>query len=84
MTESGRSAGRHGGRRPNWFRSRSKRMRSVLRRARGGQTAEAADRAGVARTTIMHVRAVASHGACCVAARRRGGGLNPALIDSVR
>ena len=75
MTEPGRSAGSNGGRRPKRFLSPSQKYEIWIGLLRGEYTmAEAADRAGVDRSTILKLRAVAKQGALdasCVQAPNR-------------
>ena len=64
MTEPGRFAGSRGGRRPKRFLSPSQKYEIWLALLRGElTTAEAADRAGVDRSTVMRVKEVAKQGA---------------------
>jgi hypothetical protein len=64
MTEPGRSAGSNGGRRPKRFLSPSQKYELWIGLLRGEYTmAEAAERAGVDRSTIMKLRTVAKQGA---------------------
>ena len=85
MTEPGRSAGSNGGRRPKRFLSPSQKYEIWIGLLRGEYTmAEAADRAGVDRSTILKVRTVAKQGALdALAASRPGvktGGVDPELV----
>jgi len=84
MTESGRSAGSNGGRRAKRFLSPSQKYELWLALVRGEMTtAQAADRAGVDRSTIMRVKEVAKQGALdALAASKPGvrqGGADPEL-----
>jgi len=84
MTEPGRSAGSNGGRRPKRFLSPSQKYEIWIGLLRGEYTmAEAADRAGVDRSTILKLRTVAKQGALdALAASRPGvktGGVDPEL-----
>jgi transposase len=64
MTEPGRFAGSDGGRRPKRFLSPSQKYEIWVGLLRGEySTVEAAERAGVDRSTIMRVREVAKQGA---------------------
>jgi transposase-like protein len=85
MSEPGRSAGSSGGRRPKRFLSPSQKYEIWLALLRGELTAaEAADRAGVDRSTIMRVKEVAKQGALdALAASKPGGrhdGPDPELV----
>jgi len=85
MTESGRSAGSSGGRRPKRFLTPSQKYEIWLALVRGEcTTVEAAERAGVDRTTIMKLRQVAKQGALdALATSRPGGrtgGVDPELV----
>jgi len=85
MTEPGRSADSNGGRRPKRFLSPSQKYEIWIGLLRGEYTmAEAAERAGVDRSTIMKLRAVAKQGALdALAASRPGvrqGGPDPELV----
>jgi transposase len=85
MTEPGRSAGSNGGRRPKRFLSPSQKYEIWIGLLRGEYTmAEAADRAGVDRSTILKLRTVAKQGALdALAASRPGvktGGVDPELV----
>ena len=84
MIEPGRSAGSDGGRRPKRFLSPSQKYEIWIGLLRGEYTmAEAADRAGVDRSTILKLRTVAKQGALdALAASRPGvrhGGADPEL-----
>ena len=85
MTEEpGRSAGDNGGRRRKRFLSPSQKYEIWIGLVRGEYTTvEAADRAGVDRSTIMKLRTVAKQGALdALAASRPGvrtGGVDPEL-----
>ena len=74
MTEPGRSAGSNGGRRRKRFLSPSQKYEIWLGLLRGEfSTVEAADRAGVDRSTIVKLRTVAKQGALdALAASPRG------------
>jgi transposase len=64
MTEPGRLSGSNGGRRPKRFLSPSQKYEIWIGLLRGEfSTIEAAERAGVDRSTIMKVRTVAKQGA---------------------
>jgi transposase len=83
MTESGRSAGSNGGRQKR-FLSPSQKYEIWLALLRGElTTAQAADRVGVDRSTIMRVKEVAKQGALdALAASKPGvrqGGPDPEL-----
>ena len=85
MTEPGRSAGSNGGRRPKRFLSPSQKYQIWVGLLLGEySTVEAADRAGVDRSTIVKLRAVAKQGALdALAASRPGarqGGPDPELV----
>ena len=86
MTEPGRSAGSAGGdSRRKWFLLFSQKYEIWLGLLRGEfSTREAADRAGVDRSTIMRVREVAKQGALdALASSRPGvrqGGADPELV----
>ena len=87
MTEPGRSAGSAGGRRRKRFLSPSQKYEIWLALLRGElSTVEAADRAGVDRSTIVKLRTVAKQGALdALAASRPGvrqGGPDPELAES--
>jgi transposase len=87
MTERGRSAGSAGGRRPKRFLSPSQKYEIWLGLLRGEYTTvEAAERAGVDRSTIMKLRQVAKQGALdALAASRPGvksGGVDPELAEA--
>jgi len=82
MTEPGRSVGSDGGRRAKRFLSPSQKYEIWIGLLRGEYTAaEAADRAGVDRSTILKLRTVAKQGALdALAASRPGvrqGGADP-------
>jgi hypothetical protein len=84
MTEPGRSAANDGGRRSKRFLSPSQKYEIWLALVRGEcSTVEAAARAGVDRSTIVKLRAVAKQGALdALAASRPGvrlGGPDPEL-----
>src|SRR5260370_14635822 len=84
MTDPGRSAGSNGGRRPKRFLSPSQKYEIWLGLLRGEfSTVEAAERAGVDRSTVMKLRTVAKQGALdALAASRpavRQGGPDPEL-----
>jgi transposase len=84
MTEPGCSAGSNGGRRPKRFLSPSQKYEIWMGLLRGEfGTIEAAERAGVDRSTIMKLRTVAKQGALdALAASRPGvrqGGPDPEL-----
>lgn len=84
MTEVGRFEDRDGGRRPKRFLSPSQKYELWLGLVRGEYTTgQAAERAGVDRSTIMRVRAVAKQGALdALAASKPGvrqGGVDPEL-----
>ena len=75
MTEPGRFAGSSGGRRPKRFLSPSQKYEIWLALLRGEvTTAEAADRAGVDRSTVMRVKEVAKQGALDALASSKPGG----------
>src|ERR1700686_2494837 len=84
MTEPGRSADSNGGRRRKRFLSPSQKYEIWLALVRGEiSTVEAADRAGVDRSTIVKLRTVAKRGA--LAASRPGvrlGGPDPELAEA--
>ena len=87
MTEPGRFAGSNGGRRPRRFLSPSQKYEIWLALVRGEySTVEAAQRAGVDRSTIVKLRQVAKQGALdALAASRPGvktGGLDPELAEA--
>ena len=87
MTEPGGWAGSGGGRRPKRFLSPSQKYEIWLGLLRGEySTVEAAERAGVDRSTIMKLRQVAKQGALdALAASRPGvkaGGLDPELAEA--
>jgi transposase len=84
MTKPGRSAGSNGGRRPKRFLSPSQKYEIWIGLVRDEYTmAEAAERAGVDRSTIMKLRTVAKQGALdALAASKPGvrqGGPDPKL-----
>jgi transposase len=84
MTEPGRSAGSDGGRRPKRFLSPSQKYEIWVGLLRGEySTVEAAERAGVDRSTIVKLRQVGKQGALdAFAASRPGvrqGGPDPEL-----
>jgi hypothetical protein len=84
MTEPGRFAGSNGGRRSKRFLSPSQKYEIWIGLLRGEfSTIEAAERAGVDRSTIMKLRTVAKQGALdALAASRPGvrqGGPDPEL-----
>jgi transposase len=84
MTEPGRSEGSNGGRRPKRFLSPSQKYEIWIGLLRGEfSMIEAAERAGVDRSTIMKLRTVAKQGALdALAASRPGvrqGGPDPEL-----
>ena len=84
MTEPGRSAGGNGDRRRKRFLSPSQKYEIWIGLLRGEfSTIEAAERAGVDRSTIMKLRTVAKQGALdALAASRPGvrhGGVDPEL-----
>jgi transposase-like protein len=87
MTEPGRSQSSNGGRRAKRFLSPSQKYEIWLALLRGEiTTAEAADRAGVDRSTIMRVKEVAKQGALdALAASKPGvrqGGPDPELAEA--
>jgi transposase len=66
MTEQGRLSGNDGGRRRKRFLSPSQKYEIWLGLVRGEySTVEAADRAGVDRSTVVKLRTVAKQGALC-------------------
>ncbi len=74
MTEPGRSAGSSGGRRSKRFLSPSQKYEIWIGLLRGEfSTIEAAERAGVDRSTIMKLRTVAKEGALDALAASRPG-----------
>jgi transposase len=84
MTEPGRLSGSNGGRRAKRFLSPSQKYEIWLALVRGEvSTVEAADRAGVDRSTIVKLRQVGKQGALdAFAASRPGvrhGGVDPEL-----
>ncbi len=86
-TEPGRSQGSSGGRRSKRFLSPSQKYEMWIGLLRGEySTREAADRAGVDRSTIMRVREVAKQGALdALASSRPGvrqGGPDPELAEA--
>ncbi len=75
MTEPGRFQGSDGGRRPKRFLSPSQKYEIWLALVRGEfSTVEAAERAGVDRSTIVKLRSVAKQGALDALAASRPGG----------
>jgi len=87
MTEPGRSLGSNGGRRRKRFLSPSEKYEIWVGLLRGEYTTvQAAERAGVDRTTIMRVRQVAKQGALdALAASKPGvrtGGVDPELTEA--
>ena len=87
MTEPGRSAGSDGGRRAKRFLSPSQKYEIWLGLVRGEfSTVEAAQRAGVDRSTIVKLRQVAKLGALdALAASKPGvrtGGIDPELAEA--
>ena len=87
MTEPGRSAGSEGGRRRKRFLSPLQKYEIWLALVRGElTTVEAADRAGVDRSTIVKLRAVAKQGALDALASSRPGvkapGVDPELAEA--
>jgi transposase len=85
MTEPGRLAGSNGGRRPKRFLSPSQKYEIWIALLRGEYTmAEAAERVGVDRSTIMKLRTVAKQGALDALAASRPGvkqaGVDPELV----
>src|SRR3989442_2506 len=87
MTEPGRSLGSSGGRRRKRFLSPSEKYELWIGLLRGEYTTiEAAQRAGVDRTTIMRVRQVAKQGALeALSSSRPGvrpGGPDPELVEA--
>ncbi len=87
MTEPGRSAGSEGGRRRKRFLSPLQKYEIWLALVRGElTTVEAADRAGVDRSTIVKLRAVAKQGALDALAASRPGvkapGVDPELAEA--
>ena len=74
MTEPGRSSGSNGGRRAKRFLSPSQKYEICLALVRGElSTVEAADRAGVDRSTIVKLRQVGKQGALDAFAASRPG-----------
>ncbi len=87
MTELGGSQAGRGGRRRKRFLSPSEKYELWVGLLRGEYTtAQAADRAGVDRTTVMRVRQVAKQGALdALAAAKPGvrtGGVDPELAEA--
>jgi transposase len=87
MTEPGRLSGSDGGRRRKRFLSPSQKYEIWLGLVRGEYTTvEAAERAGVDRSTVVKLRAVAKQGALdALAASRPGvktGGVDPELAEA--
>ena len=87
MTEPGRSAGSSGGRRRKRFLSPSQKYEIWIGLLRGEfTTVEAADRAGVDRSTIVKLRSVAKQGALDALATSRpgvrAGGVDPELAEA--
>ena len=87
MTEPGRSAGNGGSRRAKRFLSPSQKYEIWIGLLRGEySTVEAAERAGVDRSTIVKLRSVAKQGALdALAASRPGvrqGGPDPELSEA--
>ena len=87
MTESGRFQGSNGGRRRKRLLSPSEKYELWLGLLRGEYTTvQAAERAGVDRTTIMRVRQVAKQGALdALSASKPGlrtGGVDPELAEA--
>jgi transposase len=85
MTEPGHSAGSDSGRRPKRFLSPSQKYELWIGLLRGEYTmAEAAERAGVDRSTILKLRTVAKQGALDALAASRPGvkqvGADPELV----
>ena len=85
MTEPGRSEDSNGGRRPKRFLSPSQKYEIWIGLLRGEYTmAEAAERAGVDRSTVMKLRVVAKQGALDALAASRPGvkqaGVDPELV----
>jgi len=85
MTEPGRSAGSDGDRRPKRFLSPLQKYEIWIGLLRGEYTmAEAAERAGVDRSTILKLRTVAKQGALDALAASRPGvkqaGADPELV----
>jgi len=85
MTEPGRSVGSDGDRRPKRFLSPLQKYEIWIGLLRGEYTmAEAAERAGVDRSTIMKLRTVAKQGALDALAASRPGvkqaGVDPELV----
>jgi len=87
MTEPGRSAGSNGGRRAKRFLSPSQKYEIWIGLLRGEfTTIEAAQRAGVDRTTIMRLREVAKQGALDALSNSRpgvrAGAPDPELVEA--
>ena len=87
MTEPGRSAGSNGGRRAKRFLSPSQKYEIWIGLLRGEfTTIEAAQRAGVDRTTIMRLRVVAKQGGLdALSSSRPGvgaGAPDPELVEA--
>ena len=87
MTEPGYSQASSGGRRRKRFLSPSEKYELWVGLVRGEYTtAQAADRAGVDRTTVMRVRQVAKQGALdALSASKPGvrtGGIDPELAEA--
>jgi transposase len=87
MTEPGRLSGSSGGRRRKRFLSPSQKYEIWLGLVRGEYTTvEAAERAGVDRSTVVKLRTVAKQGALdALAASRPGvktGGVDPELAEA--
>jgi hypothetical protein len=87
MTEPGRFAGSDGGRRRKRFLSPSQKYEIWLGLVRGEfTTVEAAERAGVDRSTVVKLRTVAKQGALdALASSRPGvrqGGVDPELAEA--
>jgi transposase len=87
MTEPGRLSDSNGGRRRKRFLSPSQKYEIWLGLVRGEYTTvEAADRAGVDRSTVVKLRSVAKQGALdALAASRPGvktGGVDPELAEA--
>ena len=87
MTEPGRLSGSRGGGRRKRFLSPSQKYEIWLGLVRGEYTTvEAADRAGVDRSTVVKLRSVAKQGALdALAASRPGvktGGVDPELAEA--
>lgn len=87
MAEPGRSLGSNGGRRGKRFLSPSEKYEIWVGLLRGEYTmVQAAERAGVDRTTIMRVRQVTKQGALDASAASkpgvRTGGVDPELTEA--